>query len=112
MRVAGATGRVAGSNFAGRLTGYWQDNGPVTYSGFALGAELLSVQSVVEPHEADAEARAEMRFAEDTSGNGFVVSLDDGQVALIYGETGHRLKLGADLRGFVDALGPDQIPWH
>ena len=79
---------------------------------FALGAELLSVQSVVEPHEADAEARAEMRFAEDTSGNGFVVSLDDGQVALIYGETGHRLKLGADLRGFVDALGPDQIPWH
>lgn len=82
-----------------------------TYSD---GAELLSVQSVVEPDEADAEAdaTAEMRFAQDAGGNGFVVNLDDGQVALVDGETGNRLNLGTDLRGFVDALGPDQIPWQ
>lgn len=79
---------------------------------FTLGAELLSVQSVVDPHESDADAAVEMRFAEDASGNGYVVNLDDGQVAFIYGETGHRLNLGADLRGFVDALGPNQIPWR
>lgn len=79
---------------------------------FTLGAELLSVQSVVEATEPDPDAAAEMRFAEDVSGNGFVVNFDDGQVALIDGETGHRLNLGADLRGFVDALGPNQIPWH
>lgn len=79
---------------------------------FALGTELLSVQSVVELPEFDADAAAGMRFAEDPSGNGFVVNFDDGQVALVYGETGHRLNLGADLRGFVDALGPNQMPWH
>jgi hypothetical protein len=81
---------------------------------FTLGAELLSVQSVVEAAEPDndSDAAAEMRFAEDASGNGCVVNFDDGQVALIHSETGHRLNLGADLRGFVDALGPNQIPWH
>jgi hypothetical protein len=79
---------------------------------FTLGAELLSVQSVIGPHESNADAAAEMRFAEDAGGNGYVVNLEDGQVAFIHGATGDRLNLGADLRGFVDALAPNQIPWR
>jgi hypothetical protein len=80
---------------------------------YAFGAELLlSVQSVVEPHESNADTAAEMRFAEDAAGNGYVVNLDDGRVAFIDGATGHRLNLGADLRGFVEALGPNQVPWR
>lgn len=79
---------------------------------FALGAESLSVHSVTDADEPCADAAGDMRFAEDPCGNWYVVNLNDGQVAFIDYETGHRLNLGADLRAFVDALEPSQVPWH
>lgn len=79
---------------------------------FAIGAQILSVQSVTEVDDPAADAAAEMRFAEDPCGNGYVVNLDDGQVAFIDDGAGRRFNLGSDLRAFVDALEARQEPWH
>ena len=81
-------------------------------NSFVLRNEFLSVQSVTDADEPSAYPSAEMHFAEDASGSAYVVNLNDGQVAFIDHETGHRLNLGTDLRAFVDALGPSEMPWQ
>lgn len=78
---------------------------------FAHGADSLLVQSVTETDERPAGATPEFHFADDPGGNYYVMNLDDGQVALINHETGHRSDLGTDLRAFVDALEPGEGPW-
>lgn len=76
-----------------------------------LGAECLSVRSVIGADAPRADTAGDMRFAEDPWGNWYVVNLDDGQVAFVDLATNHRSSLGADLRAFVDALEASHVPW-
>lgn len=78
---------------------------------FALGEKFLSVHSVMDAGEPCADAAGDMRFAEDSCGNWYVVNLNDGQVAFVDLATNQRSSLGADLRAFVDALEPSRMPW-